>query len=204
MSEHRSAPDTPAPGNAVPAADEARRGWLALGTLPVVAAVLVALNGLYILLVAFGNITDFGTNQAFVQHVLAMDTTNFGAPAGEDLDPDVMWRAITDPVLQNVAYIGLIAWESATAIVLVAAVVFWIRERHHGYRTARAISTIGLLMLIALFMGGFITIGGEWFQMWKSTSWNGLDPAFNNSVLALIALVLIHLPSLHWTARDRA
>ena len=37
---------------------------------------------LYILLVAFNNITDFGTNQAFVQHVFAMDTTNFGGKPG--------------------------------------------------------------------------------------------------------------------------
>jgi len=51
--------------------------WQGLGTLPVVAAVLVALNGLHILLVAFGNIADFGTNQTFMQPVLVMDTTNF-------------------------------------------------------------------------------------------------------------------------------
>lgn len=172
--------------------------WQKLGTLPVAAAVLVALNGLYILLVAFGNITDFGTNQAFVHHVLAMDTTNFGAPPGTELDPDVMWRAITNTTVQNIAYIGLIVWESATVLVLVAAIVFWIRERDTGYRVARALSTIGLLMLLLLFMGGFIAIGGEWFQMWKSTAWNGLDPAFRNSVLAMITLVVIHLPSSHW------
>jgi len=172
--------------------------WQGPGMLPVAAALLVALNGLYILLVAFGNITDFGTNQKFVQHVLAMDTTNFGAPAGTELDPDVMWRAITNSTVQNIAYIGLIAWECATALVLIAAVVFWIRERGAGYRVARALSTVGLLMLLLLFMGGFIAIGGEWFQMWKSTAWNGLDPAFRNSVLALIALVTIHLPSPYW------
>lgn len=171
--------------------------WQRLGTLPVAAAVLVALNGLYILLVAFSNITDFGINQAFVQYVLAMDTTNFGAPPGTELDPDVMWRAITNTTVQNVAYIGLIIWERATALVLIASLVFWIRERGAGYRAARSLSAIGLLMLLLLFMGGFIAIGGEWFQMWKSTAWNGLDPAFRNSVLALIALVVIHLPP-HW------
>ncbi len=130
-------------------------GWQRLGTVPVVAATLVALNGLYILLVAFGNITDFGTNQAFVHHVLAMDTTNFGAPSGTELDPDVMWRAITNPTVQNIAYIGLIIWESVTAVVLIAAVVFWSREGGTGYRVARSLSTIGLLMLLLLFMGGF-------------------------------------------------
>ena len=178
---------------------------LAIGGLPVAAAVLVALNGLYILLVAFGNITDFDTNRAFVQHVLAMDTTNFGADPGTNLDPDVMWRAITNSTLQDIAYVGIIVWESATALVLIAAVILWIRERGTGFRTARALSTIGLLMLIALFLGGFIAIGGEWFQMWKSTAWNGIDAAFRNAMLAIGALIVVHLPSISWeTGRLRA
>ena len=172
--------------------------WQGLGTLPMVAAAMVFLNGLYISIVAFGNITDFGTNQAFVQHVLAMDTTNFGAEPGTDLDDDVMWRAIESETLQDIAYLGLIAWESAAAMVLMAATVFWVRERGTGYRVARRVSTIGLLMLIALFFGGFIVIGGEWFQMWKSAEWNGLDPAFRNTALAAFTLLSVHLPSAEW------
>ncbi|MBA3379646.1 MAG: DUF2165 domain-containing protein [Chloroflexia bacterium] len=172
--------------------------WTRFGTLPVATGVLVFINGLYILLVAFGNITDFGTNQPFVQHVLSMDTTNFGAEAGTELDPDVMWRAIENETVQDIAYIGLIAWESAAGLVLLAATLLWFRDRNTGYRDTRALSTIGLLMLLILFFGGFITIGGEWFQMWKSVAWNGLDPAFRNSMLALVTLVLIHLPSPHW------
>ena len=34
----------------------------------------VAAIALFASLVAFGNITDYGTNWAFVQHVLSMDT----------------------------------------------------------------------------------------------------------------------------------
>lgn len=172
--------------------------WVALGTLPVALTVLVFLNGLYMALVAFGNITDFGTNQPFVQHVLKMDTTNFGQPEGTDLDPDVMWRAIDATWLQNVIYIVLIGWEVLTALVLLIASWLWVRGRADHYVQARALSTIGLLMLLILFFGGFIVIGGEWFQMWKSTAWNGLDPAFRNSVLALGTLILLHLPSSHW------
>lgn len=172
--------------------------WERFGTLPMVATVLVAINALYIALVAFGNITDFDTNRPFVQHVLAMDTTNFGAEQGTNLDPDVMWRAIENETLQDAAYVLLIAWEVATAVVLTGATLLWFMDRDTGYRRARALSTIGLLMIVALFFGGFITIGGEWFQMWKSQAWNGLDPAFRNSVLAMIALVAVHLPSDHW------
>jgi predicted small integral membrane protein len=75
-----------------------------------VAAVLVGLNALYLALVAFGNITDYASNEAFVRHVLAMDTTNFGAPTGQDLDPDVMWRAVTTPWIQTAAYVAIIVW----------------------------------------------------------------------------------------------
>jgi predicted small integral membrane protein len=51
-------------------------------------------------------------------------------------------------------------------------------------------------------MGGFITIGGEWFQMWRSVEWNGLEPAFRNSVLAIFGLVLVHLPSPQWVTDE--
>ena len=163
-------------------------------------AVLVACNALYIFLVALGNITDYDTNFAFVRHVLSMDTTNFGAADGTGLDPDVMWRAITDPVVWNVAYIGLIVWESLAAIVLIVACVAWLRAFviKGTFDLARTLSSIGLLMIIVLFFGGFIAIGGEWFQMWRSTAWNGLDPAFRNAVLAAITLVLIHTTAQGW------
>ncbi len=173
--------------------------FLGLGALPVATTVVVAINALYIFLVAIGNITDYDTNKEFVVHVLSMDTTNFGGEPGQGLDPDVMWRAITNPTLQNLAYIGVIIWESLAAIVLIAATVAWLRAaKSRSFDVPRRLSTIGLLMIIILFMGGFITVGGEWFQMWRSTAWNGLDPAFRNSVLAAFGLVLIHLPSPQW------
>lgn len=182
---------------------EKRTWWQKLGSLPFAVAVLVACNALYIFLVALGNITDYDTNFAFVQHVLSMDTTNFGAAEGTGLDPDVMWRAITDPVAWNVAYIGVIVWESLAALVLIGACVAWLRAFviRGPYNLARTLSTIGLLMIIVLFFGGFITIGGEWFQMWRSTSWNGLDPAFRNAVLAAITLVLIHTTAQGWVRK---
>lgn len=162
-----------------------------LGTLPVVCTVITALVALYIFLVALGNITDFGTNQAFVQHVLAMDTTF--------MDPDVMWRAITNETIQNIAYIGVIVWETATALVLIYAVVLWLRARSsREFDAPRRISTVGFLMMLLLFGGGFITIGGEWFQMWQSDQWNGLQPALQNFIISAFGLVLVHMPSHQW------
>jgi predicted small integral membrane protein len=181
--------------------ESARRRVLGLGTLPVACTVMVGINALYMLLVAFGNITDYGTNFDFVSHVLSMDTTNLGAPAGEGLDPDVMWRAIEADWVHHLAYVGVIIWESAAAIVLLCSLWAWLRaSRTRSFDLARRLGTIGLAMILVLFMGGFIAIGGEWFQMWRSTSWNGLEPAFRNSVLAAFGIVLMHLPSPQWAA----
>ncbi|MET9417592.1 DUF2165 domain-containing protein [Streptomyces klenkii] len=164
-----------------------------LGGLPFAAAALTGTVALYMALVAFGNITDFGTNQEFVRHVLAMDTTF--------RDDDLMWRAVTDRTLQDVVYLAIIVWETLAAVVLVAATVLWVRGftgRGAGFRRARRVSTLGLVMVLLLFGAGFIAIGGEWFAMWQSQKWNGLQAAERNFLLAGVVLVLIHLPSPQW------
>ncbi|MFD7668914.1 DUF2165 domain-containing protein [Streptomyces sp. NPDC059788] len=155
--------------------------------LPLAATVLTGTVALYMALVAFGNITDFGTNQAFVQHVLAMDTTF--------KDPDLMWRAVESRTLQDIAYVLIIAWETVTALALAAAAFLWAQELRGstGYARARRVSTAGLLMMLLLFGAGFIAVGGEWFAMWQSKSWNGLDAATRNFVIAGVALVVVHL-----------
>ena len=99
-------------------AGQSQPRWLAMGSLFTAGGVLVGLNALFILLVAFGNITDFETNQAFVHHVLSMDTANFGSPVGQDLDPAVMWHAVGSRPLQTAAYIGIIAWELLAGVAL--------------------------------------------------------------------------------------
>ncbi|GHC41464.1 DUF2165 domain-containing protein [Streptomyces cinnamoneus] len=162
-------------------------------TLPVAATVLTATVAVYITLVAFGNITDFGTNQEFVRHVLAMDTTFE--------DDDLMWRAVTDPAVQDAAYVLIIVWETLAAALLIAATVLWVRglgRSGPGYGAARRATTVGLLMLMLLFGLGFIAIGGEWFAMWQSAKWNGLQAALRTFTLAGFVLILIHLPSPQW------
>ena len=71
-------------------------------------ALCVAGMALLVSLVAFGNITDYGTNLAFVQHVLTMDT----------IFPDatIRYRAIDSPALQRAAYWLIIAAEVLTAV----------------------------------------------------------------------------------------
>ncbi|MDN0194026.1 DUF2165 domain-containing protein [Streptomyces sp. S.PNR 29] len=154
------------------------------GALPLAATLLTGTVALYITLVAFGNITDFGTNQQFVRHVLAMDTTF--------KDEDLMWRAITTTWIQDAAYVAIIVWETVAALVLIYGTWLWFRRDD---LRARRFSTYGLLMLMLLFGAGFIAIGGEWFAMWQSGDWNGLDAAIRVFVFSGIVLIVNHLPS---------
>ena len=142
---------------------------------------LTGITALYMGLVVFGNITDFETNRAFVQHVFAMDTT-FGSP-------DTSWRAITDPTVVTAAYVLIIVWEAVTALVLLAGLAAWLGRREE---VARRLSSTGWVMQALLFGGGFIAIGGEWFVMWQSKEWNGLSAAFQNFVIAALGLILLH------------
>ncbi|MET9845690.1 DUF2165 domain-containing protein [Streptomyces ossamyceticus] len=155
--------------------------------LPLASTLLVGTVALYMALVAFSNITDFGTNQQFVRHVLAMDTTF--------KDEDLMWRAITSKGLQDTAYVAIIVWETVAALLLVAATYFWATGlRSRAFHTARRYSTLGLLMVLLLFGAGFMAIGGEWFVMWQSKSWNGLDAALRVFLLSGVVLLITCLP----------
>ncbi|MEU1037275.1 DUF2165 domain-containing protein [Streptomyces sp. NPDC005907] len=161
----------------------ASRPSRALSPLSLAATLLTATVALYMALVAFGNITDFGTNQQFVRHVLAMDTTF--------KDDDLMWHAVESRALQDTAYVAIIVWETLSALVLVAATWLWARRRN---TEARRWSTYGLVMVMLLFGAGFIGVGGEWFAMWQSDTWNGLDAATRVFTLSGVVLLVVHLP----------
>ena len=137
-------------------------------------------------LVAFGNVTDYGSNFAFVQHVLAMDTT-FGSPG-------VMWRAITSPAVHHAAYVAIIGWQAGTAALLWVGVARLWRTRRGAaaaWNAARGPALLGLTAGMLLYGLGFLVIAGEWFAMWQSRQWNGQANAA--IFLTFIGLALLHL-----------
>jgi predicted small integral membrane protein len=147
---------------------------------------LIATIALWITLVAIGNLTDYGSNRAFVQHVLAMDT----------IFPDagIHYRAIHSAWLQHLAYDLIIAVE------VVAACLCWLgawrmwcarRDRARGFSQAQQFAIAGLSAGLLLWLGGFMAVGGEWFGMWMPSQWNGLKSAFRFIVVPPAALILL-------------
>jgi predicted small integral membrane protein len=49
----------------------------------------------------------------------------------------------------------------------------------------------GILIGIMVWFLGFEVVGGEWFAMWQSNTWNGLESA--ERIVSFLVLVLILL-----------
>lgn len=147
---------------------------------------LVATVACFFTLVAFGNITDYGTNWQFVRHVMSMDTTF--------QNPDLMWRAVTDPRFQHAAYGLIITWQVLTALVLWVGVIRLVRAAtgdHREFAESRSVAVIGLTMGLMLYAMGFLVVAGEWFAMWQSHTWNGQATA--GIFVLLVGVALLHL-----------
>lgn len=150
---------------------------------------MVGSLGLFGLLVAFNNVTDYGSNFAFVHHVLLMDTVFPGSA--------LRWRAIDAPVLWHAFYAAIIAAECATgALFCVAA---WSMARAFrgdaiAFRQARSLVPVATALGFLVWFLGFSVVGGEWFAMWQSHDWNGQEPAFRFYITMLAVCIFVAMP----------
>lgn len=147
---------------------------------------LLAGIGLYYTLVVLGNLTDFGTNYEFVRHVLLMDTTIRGNHE--------MWHSIGSPALHLAFYWSVILWEAATMVLLwwgVIALIRALRRPAAVFNTQKRIAIAALTLSLLMWLVAFLSIGGEWFMMWQSGTWNGQEEAFR--MFAVVGLVLLLL-----------
>ncbi|MBF0680894.1 MAG: DUF2165 domain-containing protein [Devosia sp.] len=152
-------------------------------------AVLVAAMGLYAGLVAFGNLTDYGSNFAFVSHVLAMDTIFPDATIG--------YRAITAELIHHIAYWLIIITEILVAVLcLMGAARLFARRGANArdFNRGKGLAIGGLTLGFVLWQVGFMSVGGEWFGMWMSEIWNGLASAFRVFITMLAVLIYVVLP----------
>ena len=142
---------------------------------------------------AFGNITDYGSNYAFVQHVLSMDTTFPGNA--------LMYRSITNPTLWTIGYWLIILGEALTCVLfLVASLKLWQARNGTGkeFNDAKGFVVIAATMGFVVWFFGFMVVGGEWFAMWQSSTWNGQDAAFKFYMTMLAVLIFVNQPITIW------
>lgn len=154
---------------------------------------LLAGVALFYTFVVFNNLTDFDSNYDFVRHVLSMDTT---LPGNNGL-----WRALQSPAWHLAFYIGIIAWEIATTVLLWWGFVVLLRTVCLGAREfnmAKRIPVMALTLSLLMWLIAFLAVGGEWFLMWQSHEWNGQEAAFRNfAVVGLVLLIVVQPETEH-------
>jgi len=137
-------------------------------------------------LVVFGNLTDFDSNYEFVRHVLLMDSTFAGNHE--------MWRAIHSPALHLAFYWSIIAWEIVTMVLMWWGVVDLLRALRQPamvFNSRKRLAIVALTVSMLMWLVVFLDVGGEWFMMWQSRTWNGQEAAFRT--FAIVGLVLLLL-----------
>lgn len=146
---------------------------------------LVALVAVVLGLATFNNLTDYGSNFEFVKHVLAMDTTFPGNR--------LMYRSMTSPVVHHLFYASIILWEAATffAVSLGAWRLWKARHSAAAFTAAKPLAIGAITANLGLWFFAFLTVGGEWFVMWQSQTWNGQNAAFR--MFTCIGIILLFL-----------
>jgi predicted small integral membrane protein len=153
----------------------------------IVKTAMIGCLALFALLVAFDNVIDYDTNYAFVRHVLSMDTTFPGN--------GLLYRRITSPALWNAGYALIIAGEGLTGLALGLAAVSLGRHLRAGgapFDHAMRFVSIGAGLGFVVWFFGFMVVGGEWFQMWRSPQWNGQEAAFRFYMTILAVLIFVN------------
>ena len=150
---------------------------------------LTAAVALYLGLVVFNNLNDYGSNHLFVQHVLSMDTTFPGNA--------LMYRSITNPTLWQIGYAMIIAAEGVTGILFLAGAIrlFQVRDAQAEVFNQAKLYAIGACVLgFLVWFFGFMVVAGEWFAMWQSATWNGQEAAFRFYGAVLGVLIFVNQP----------
>jgi predicted small integral membrane protein len=150
---------------------------------------LVAAVAFFYTLLVFNNLTDYGSNYAFVHHVLLMDST-FPGNHG-------MWRSIHSQWMQSAFYDSIIGWEVLTMVLLWVGAVKLVRAVGNpgvAFREAKTLAVGGLTVSLLMWFVAFLSVGGEWFLMWQSPTWNGQEAAFRMFLVVGVVLLFLVMP----------
>jgi predicted small integral membrane protein len=102
------------------------------------------------------------------------------------------WRAVNNVFIYHLLYLLIIAWELSVAALVMFGTLKMINKRRasvHEFKSAKRYVSWGLSLGILLWFTVFITIGGEWFLMWQSKTWNAQSTVFFLTCIFLLFLI---------------
>jgi predicted small integral membrane protein len=100
--------------------------------------------------------------------------------------------------LEHTVFNGLIIlWEVVSMLLIWAGTVRLLRaigKMATVFQRAKRLAIAGLTVGMLMWFAAFLTIGGEWFLMWQSPTWNGQEPASRMFLVEGMILLLLLTP----------
>ena len=106
----------------------------------------------------------------------------------------LMGRAITDPMLWHAAYDAIIAAEGLMCLAFALATADLARalfRKAEQFNASKRFVFVGAGIGFLVWFVGFMVVGGEWFAMWQSKTWNGQQAAFRFYLTLIGVLVFV-------------
>jgi predicted small integral membrane protein len=144
--------------------------------------------GIMALFIVIGNTTDYYTNYYFVEHVMKMDTIFPGS--------HIHYRNINNPFLFHAGYIFIIVMEVMMTFCCLKGSWLLFKNLNRDavtFHASKNWAVAGLIIGVIIWFLGFEVIGGEWFAMWQSPTWNGLNSAERIVSFLVLTLILLQL-----------
>lgn len=135
-------------------------------------------------MVGITNATDYSTNLSFVRTVVLME----GLFSGEAL----RWRSVQSDRMHHLLYLSIILWEILCGSLAVIGAWRMYRARRRdaaGFSKASWPSTYAYGLSVALWFGGFVTVAGEWFLMWRGGASDTQGTALQLTAVFLLMLL---------------
>lgn len=145
--------------------------------------------GLLGLVVFWGNVTDYQINFQFVSHVMKMDTI---FP-----DSQIQYRSIHSPIWHHVFYWIIIVMEFIIGILGIIGgwkMMKHLKSANETFHAQKKWGMAAIFLGLLLWFVFFYLVGGEWFAMWQSEVWNGVQSAWRIVVFLMFALVILQIP----------
>ncbi|HAK8998941.1 TPA: DUF2165 domain-containing protein [Salmonella enterica] len=144
----------------------------------------------YVTLVAFGNLTDYQTNFAFVKLVMSMESI---LPSST-----ICYRAVLNPIAYHIAYSIIIAFEVMISVTgwYGGYIMFCCRNAStEQFTHSKKWGIVALTLGVILWLAGFAAIGGEWFRMWMSTkTYHDVEASFRLFMMMIVVLIYLIIP----------
>ncbi|WP_392537885.1 DUF2165 family protein [Legionella sp. 227] len=141
----------------------------------------------YCFLVVLGNVTDYKNNYVLVERTLMMN----------DLfaDSQIGYRAISNPTVHCAAYLIIIGLETLTMVLCAVGAWKLFKVRHASaliFNGTKSWAVAGLTLGFLTWQVVFMSICGEWFGIWMSSSLRGsLTIAFQIFITFLVLLIYL-------------